>query len=413
VFGDFTLRRTASGRREGPPIASVPLDARLPLPASDDSYLLQQWDPALGCEFAFARVGTTPFDVRGLKPPVDSLGRLNRPMAEQVGPLRRSRPLPDPKDEGAGMVVRADGQGVVMRRAAAGPAIEGPRTTGPKANQKRMAVVGAVYSVGRSVRTAEAVLDALFHAPGAGRASGPKRPEPVGKHLGARLTHDRAGVVVDGAAAVFGGRKQEVSARNPSQRRAVVYLMDGQESLWDVRPGYLPWANAEEVRDLRHVAPRRWEAAHLFHPEGRDAAVAFVRGRLADVLRGRVMTAVGGLRQRGTKRGRTGAKRKRRDVICRSLEKNSARMRYDGDVAKGSPSASGVMEGACRPSVKDRLERAGMHWTKAGAQAMLDVRSEYLNGDGEAFHAFRIKREAARLYPPRQVLTGMEWPLAA
>jgi hypothetical protein len=30
---------------------------------------------------------------------------------------------------------------------------------------------------------------------------------------------------------------------------------------------------------------------------------------------------------------------------------------------------------------------------------MLDVRREYLNGDGEAFHAFRIQHETDRLYP--------------
>src|SRR5271167_1156238 len=77
VFGDFTLHRTAYGSREGQKILFVPLDARLQLPAGDYSYLLQQWDQALGCEFAFARVGTTLFDVLGLKQSTDCLERLN------------------------------------------------------------------------------------------------------------------------------------------------------------------------------------------------------------------------------------------------------------------------------------------------------------------------------------------------
>jgi hypothetical protein len=61
--------------------------------------------------------------------------------------------------------------------------------------------------------------------------------------------------------------------------------------------------------------------------------------------------------------------------------------------------ASGVIEGAWRHLIKDRLERAGMHWTRAGAQAMLDLRSVWLSGQRQAFQQDRIAREAARLYP--------------
>ncbi len=92
---------------------------------------------------------------------------------------------------------------------------------------------------------------------------------------------------------------------------------------------------------------------------------------------------------------------------------NTARMRYDAYLRAGYPIASGVIEGACRHYVKDRMERSGMRWTKAGAQGMLDVRSEYLNGDWEAFQAFRIDDETRRLYPHRRILHDFTWPLAA
>jgi hypothetical protein len=71
-----------------------------------------------------------------------------------------------------------------------------------------------------------------------------------------------------------------------------------------------------------------------------------------------------------------------------------------------------VIEGACRHYVKERMERSGMRWSKTGAQAMLDVRSEYLNGDWERFQAFRIRAETAKLYPHRATLDGVSWPLA-
>src|SRR5215212_6863331 len=142
VFGDFTLDRAVYGTREGQKIDFVPLDARLQLPASDYSYLLQQWDAALGCESAFPR----------------------------------SRPTPASQDEGEVMVVQADGKGVVLRRAAGcAPILEHCRK-GPKKDQKRMAVVGAVYSVGRLVRTPEEVVESLFRDPREEAGERPRRP---------------------------------------------------------------------------------------------------------------------------------------------------------------------------------------------------------------------------------------------
>jgi hypothetical protein len=414
VFGDFTLHRTAYGSREGQKIEFVPLDARLQLPASDYSYVLQQWDQSLGCEFAFARVGATLFDVLGLKQSTDALERLNRQMAEHVGEFRQSRPLPHPEDEGPVLVAQADGKGVVMRRAADEPKIRGHRRKGQKANRKRMAVVGAIYSVGRCVRTAEDVLESLFREPREEPRPRAPRPAPVGKHLWASLSYEQGGEEVSGRDVVFGWLRDELARRNPSQGREVVYLMDGQESLWESRRAYLPLGSkAVEVLDLLHVTPRLWEAAHLFCQEGSEEAEAFVRERLLRVLQGRAIAVVSGLRQMGTKRQLQGARKKRLQTICGYLEKNNVRMRYDLYLASGYPIASGVIEGACRHYVKDRMERAGMHWTRAGAQAMLDVRSEYLNGDWEGFQKFRIERETERLYPHRQILDSVEWAMAA
>ena len=49
--------------------------------------------------------------------------------------------------------------------------------------------------------------------------------------------------------------------------------------------------------------------------------------------------------------------------ICGYFEKNKHRMHYNEYLEKGYPIASGVIEGACRHLVKDRLERTGMNWT--------------------------------------------------
>ena len=87
-------------------------------------------------------------------------------------------------------------------------------------------------------------------------------------------------------------------------------------------------------------------------------------------------------------------------------------MRYDQYLAAGFPIASGVIEGACRHLVKDRMERAGMRWTIDGAQAMLDLRSTYINAQWSLLQAYRIRQETRRLYPQRQTLQHLTWQLA-
>ena len=73
-------------------------------------------------------------------------------------------------------------------------------------------------------------------------------------------------------------------------------------------------------------------------------------------------------------------------------------MRYNEYLAAGYPIGSGVAEGACRHLVKDRMERTGMRWTVEGAQAILDLRSTYLNGDWASFWTYFTKVEHQRLY---------------
>jgi hypothetical protein len=59
------------------------------------------------------------------------------------------------------------------------------------------------------------------------------------------------------------------------------------------------------------------------------------------------------------------------------------------------------------------MERAGMHWTPNGAQAMLDVRSIHVSDEWEQYQEYRIERETLQLYPHRQLVDGPQYILAA
>jgi hypothetical protein len=397
IFGAFDLLRTAYGSREGQKIEFVPLDNRLQLPAGAFSYVLQDWDQALCAEEAFGQVNVTLARMLGLKQSVDSLEQMNREVAAQATPFRLNRPAPPAAEEGEVFVVSADGKGVVLRRGPDDPAPPAYRTKGDKASHKRMATVGTAYSVDRYVRTPEQVVAALFR-------DGPRpeagRPQPRHKQVWASLPQPDA--PVSGMEAVFLWLLWELCRRNPDRAKEVVYLRDGQDALWDAQAEYLGGRCAVGILDLLHVTPRLWKAAHVFHPEKSAAAEAFVRARLLRVLRGEVAGVIQGLRVMGGRRSLAAAKRKALGEVCAYLEKNRGRMRYDAYLAAGYPIASGVIEGACRHLVKDRMERAGMHWTIPGAQAMLEVRSVYVSGQWEEYQAYRIAQETERLYPYRE-----------
>ena len=397
LFGAFDLRRTAYGSREGQKIEFVPLDNCLQLPASAFSYVLQDWDQALAAEQAFGQVNVTLARMLGLKQSVDSLEQMNREMAGQATPFRLNRPAPPAAEEGEVFVVSADGKGVVLRRGPDDPAPPAYRSKGDKASHKRMATVGTVYSLDRHVRTPEQVVAALFRD---GPRPEGKRPRPRHKQVWASLP--QPDVPASGMEAVFVWLLWEWGRRNPGGAKETVYLSDGQEALWEAREQYLGGHRTVGVLDLLHVTPRLWKAAHVFHPEKSPEAEALVREWLVRVLRGQVAGVIHGLRVMGGRRALTSAKRKALREVCSYLEKNAARMRYDEYLAAGYPIASGAIEGACRHLVKDRMERAGMHWTIPGAQAMLEVRSVYVSGQWEEYQAYRIALETQRLYPYRE-----------
>jgi hypothetical protein len=132
--------------------------------------------------------------------------------------------------------------------------------------------------------------------------------------------------------------------------------------------------------------------------EGSEEAERFVAERLRGLLEGRVGYVIGGLRQRLTKHGLSGARRKALGSVITYLENNREHMRYDRYIAAGYPIGSGVAEGACHHLVKDRMEQSGMRWTVSGAQAMLHLRATYLNDQWDEFIEDRLEREQTELY---------------
>ena len=414
IFGKIDIQRYVYAQRQGQAIEFVAIDARLALPAGKFSYLLQDWDQSFAVEQPFGQTAKTVQRILGLTQHVDSLEHMNQEMAQQADAFQASQPVPPAEEEGEIFVQTADGKGVPIRRPAdAPPIMDHQHRTGPKPDRKKMATVGAVYSIDRLVRTPEEVVESLFRDPRQPRPKTP-RPHPCHKQMRAMLDHrDVNGDEVDGRAVVFSWMSDQLAARHAGGDKPIVCIMDGEEPLWIMRDVFQVDVPMIDILDLLHVTPRLWDAATLFHSKGSRAAEKFVRDRVTRILHGDVSGVVRGLRRMGSANEVRGTKRTKLGKICGYLEKNCHRMRYDHYLACGYPIASGVIEGACRHVVKDRLERTGMNWTIPGAEAMLELRCIYLTEQWDAFNEFRIARETRRLYPYRDTLKTLPWQVAA
>jgi hypothetical protein len=397
IFGELTIPRTVYGTRETQKHEVVPLDARLNLPASDFSYVLQDWDQTFCVQGSYDQSRRTVAQVLGLGQSVRGLEEMTVAMTDAVPMFRDEQPTPPAEEEGSILVLAADGKGVPMRRVVGSdpPRILGRRKKGDKANPKRMACVGAVYTIDPFIRTPADVVDELMREVRRG-----DRPVPRHKQVRAELTRVLEGEELNGKEVIFSWFSNQVADRNPRSRKKVVCVMDGERALWKRLKACLPFVVC--ILDLFHVMERLWQAAHCFYPEGSLEARAFVAERLQRLLQGQVGYVIGGLKQMVTKQGLRGSRRQQASAVIGYLHRSRRFMHYDEYLAAGYPIGSGVAEGACRHLVKDRMEGTGMRWRIEGAQAMLDLRAVYLNGDWEAFQRYRIDLEQNRLYPYRE-----------
>jgi hypothetical protein len=413
VFGTFTLRRTCYGSRPGQKMDFVPVDNRLQLPAGKFSYLLQDFDGLLSTEQPFGCLAAALERILNLKQHVDSLEQLSRHMATFAQPYRDAQPSPAVAE--APILVRsADAKGVPMRTAADAPPIKShDHKRGPKTGRKKQAIVGAVYTVAPLVRTPEDIVAALFLPPDQ-KAARPPRPKPCNKRVLARLNEytDKAGHEHDGMAEVFAWIQEQTDERDPAGGKEVVNLFDGDERLWEAAGGLREKGDVD-VLELLHVTPKLWAVAGLFAPRDSPQAEQQVRSWLLAVLKGKVAAVLQDMTAKGEQAQLKGTKKEELAKAVGYLHKRQEQMRYDEYLKKGYPIASGVIEGACRHYVKDRMERTGMSWTQPGAQAMLELRAQVLNGDWEEFQDFYRQRQAAQLYPHRQLLQTVSWPMAA
>ena len=392
IFGELLIKRHVYARRTGQRIERAPLDERLGLPAGEFSYVLEDWLQRMCVKESFHEAAANLRAWLGTAPSERAAEQMNQGMAEHAEAFGLQLSAPPPDEEAELLVATADGKGVPMRRPLEERVRRGPRRgKGEKANKKQMAYVGAVYTIDRFRRTADEVVEEI-----ARKERAADRPAPQHKQVWAEMTRVLEGESCSGRQRLFAEMAIAVHQRDLKRNKTLVCLMDGEAALWEVAGEWLP--RAVGVLDLFHVLERLWQVAHVFHREGSRQAEQFVTHHLRLLLEGKVGYVIGHFKRLCDQHELGGSRRRTVLVVIGYYQNNRQHMRYDEYLAAGYPIGSGVAEGACRHVVKDRLEQTGMRWTIGGAQAMLHLRTIYLNDRWNEFVNYRIHTEQTALY---------------
>ena len=423
LFGEVTVGRLGySGAR----LESVfPLDGALNLPPNKYSQGVRRKVALEVAKGSFEEAVKAIQEGTGAEVPKRQAEELSRaisadfdafyarpPVAEDSPPVEQAR-TPEEEarapEEGAGnlLVMSTDGKGIVVRKQdlreatrkkaeATTHKLKARLSKGEKRNRKRMATVASVYEVAPHLRTAEQIM-------GQDESSASKRPRIQNKRVWASLRQTPAEVIEEMFA--------EAERRDPKHERRWLVLVDGQEAQQREVEAAIARHRADVVviQDFVHVLEYLWKAAYCFHADGTQEAETWVLERAYALLQGKVSDVAAGMRRSATRQGISQEARAPIDKCAGYLLKNKERFDYAPALANGWPIATGIIEGACRHLVKDRMDLTGARWSLDGAEAVLRLRSLRASGDFEAYMAFHHRQEHQGNYPATPPSDDLGW----
>jgi len=407
-FGQVSVSRIAY---RSPGRSNVhPLDAALNLPEEKHSHGLRRLaavEAARGSHEAAAAAVARATGVRIGKRQLEELARRAAAHVEAFYLFRVISPAPD----GHPLVLTFDGKGIVMipgalrpATARAAAAAEGRLATrlspGEKNGRKRMAELACVYDAVPVPRTPEDVISTPAQkrrkrkaqaAKPEGRTK-PREPQARGKWLTASVTDDIAAVI----AAAFG----EAQRRDPGHQREWIVLVDGNATQIEAVTAEAAsrGVTVTVIIDFIHVLEYLWKAAWSFFDKGEPAAEERVAARARKILHGKARQTAAGIRRRATACAYSGPERAGADECARYLENKNRHLDYATALGKGWPIATGIIEGACRYIVKDRMDITGARWGLEGAEAILKLRALIASGDFDDYWRYHLRREHERIH---------------
>ena len=399
LFGEVRVKRLGYGAQG---VDSLhPLDAELNLPSGEYSLGVRRLAAEQAAQVSFDATVEALARQTGKTMGKRQVEDLVQRAAVDFDAFYAQHSREPEKQSSSILALSADGKGVVMlprdlreptRKAAQSKANKLAKrlSKGEKHNRKRMATVAAVYTVAPYVRSPEQVVRTLapWHEPAA------PRPPVEHKRVWASLQKEPEEVLEEAF--------REALRRDPERHKTWVGLVDGNATQLDLlkRLARKHQVKLTVVLDLMHVSEYLWSASVAFHQETSPQREQWVGERLHNVLCGKAAQVAAGMRRSATLRELSAAQRAPVDVAAGYLLNHQQYMRYHEYLAAGVPIGTGVIEGACRHLVCERMDKAA-RWSLKGAEAVLRLRALRSSGDFDAYWDYHVAQEYQRNHVAR------------
>ena len=365
-----------------------PLDADLSLGSDCYSDFLREMAEYLGVYVAYHKVTDLQARFFDLEISTRVLQQIIDNDAVDVEAFYAQKPPPSPDEEAEILVIQADGKGVPMvLETPAEPQVRLGK--GQKRGRKKEAVVTSVYTLASAPRTPEEVVARYFHQDPqpVDQTVDSKRPKPQNKQAWATL---------QGKDIALARLAKQAVLRQGDHIQDLIALCDGCEALQTRIEAH--FSAFTLILDFIHADEYLWKVANSLLGETSEQRTEWVAHRVLQMLSGETEQIIAEFRRLAQEPKRTVSQREQLTKTANYFERNLPYMDYPTYLSKGWPIASGVIEGACRHLVKDRMELSGMRWTQDGAENLLHLRTVAENEDWNAFHDFRKRQRHARLY---------------
>jgi hypothetical protein len=165
-----------------------------------------------------------------------------------------------------------------------------------------------------------------------------------------------------------------------------VVLGDGAPWIWNLTDEHFP--GAVQIVDLFHAKGHLWGVAKAIYGATSELGKQWGKQRRDELEAGNLEALLDALRVHAEANDEA---RKCLDYFT----KNRLRMRYPVFRAQGLCVSTGVVEAGCKTAIGTRCKRAGMHWTVAGADAIIALRCCKLSGRFEDFWERRAEARKA------------------
>ena len=197
---------------------------------------------------------------------------------------------------------------------------------------------------------------------------------------------------------------------DPETNQNIHILMDGETTLYKRMSEY--FKKASFSLDIRHLEEKIWEVGRTFEAKGSKELAQWVEQYRTILYEGQASKLLEKMRELlrtlSARAKRDENKREKLLELIHYMEPRLAMMKYKQYIEDDLPIASGVIEGAARYVVGERMDCSGMRWIPQKAEALLHLRCIEINSEWDSFFEWAYNRWCDELSIGNNILIRTE-----